>query len=104
MCVCVQSPKVFRISHRTIISSSDMLLVSRILRSFVAMAIIRGTLTFDSLDRLLEDAIPVLFPPVRMSLHLCRLEQGKKRGEETRLEIDPFLLGRTTTRRRFNLK
>ncbi|XP_003691599.1 uncharacterized protein LOC100867997 [Apis florea] len=78
-----------------------MLLVSRILRSFVAMAIIRGTLTFDSLDRLLEDAIPVLFPPVRMSLHLCRLEQedaiklskrmsSKRFIHEIRREFDGF--------------
>lgn len=58
-----------------------MLLVPRILRSFAAIVIIRGTLAFDSLDRLLEDAIPILFPPVRMSLHLCRLGQGKKRED-----------------------
>lgn len=75
MHVCVQSPKVFRISHRAITPSNDMPLVPRILRSFAAIAIVRGTLAFDSLDRLLEDAIPILFPPVRMSLHLCRLER-----------------------------
>ena len=53
-----------------------MLLLGRVLCLLVVLA---NVLAYDSsFVRLIDDAITVLFPPVRVSAYLCHLDQGER--------------------------
>lgn len=55
-----------------------MLFLGRVLGIVAILAATRPAVAFDSwFVDLIHDSVTVLFPPVRVSAHLCRLDHGK---------------------------
>lgn len=53
--------------------------------AWTAILLARGTLARDdAFARLVADSIHLLFPPVMVSAHLCRIEEGESLTERNR--------------------